>query len=145
MNIFRDSGLIAIAGIRVLDRTRLDTVACDSYEVMEEEYDQLLLICLNEGEFIRRSLLQRSTYCCCCSRSQCSGIHFAKSTINGADTAEDAEAYSQTKHQKRVVNLNQRGSLRAACLPHTKYIAYSQYISCLTYVLEQRTLRLTRK
>jgi len=56
VNIFRDSGLIAIAGIRVLDRTRLDTVACDSYEVMKEEYDQLLLICLNEGEFIRRSL-----------------------------------------------------------------------------------------
>ena len=56
MNIFKDSGLIAIAGIRVLDRTGLDTVACDSYEVMKEEYDQLLLICLNEGEVMRRSL-----------------------------------------------------------------------------------------
>ena len=40
VNIFRDSG-------RVLDRTGLDTVARDSYEVMKEEYDQLLLICLN--------------------------------------------------------------------------------------------------
>jgi len=49
VNIFRDSG-------RVLDRTGLDTVARDSYEVMKEEYDQLLLICLNEREVIRRSL-----------------------------------------------------------------------------------------
>jgi hypothetical protein len=30
-------------------------------------------------------------------------------------------------------------------LPHTKYIAYPHYISCLTYMREQRTLRLTGK
>jgi hypothetical protein len=32
---------------------------------------------------------------------------------------------------------------RAEVLPYTKYIAYPHYISCLTHMLEQRTLCLT--
>ena len=41
-----------------------------------------------------------------------------------------------------VANLNHRASFMQ-CLPHTKYIAYPHYTSCLTYALEQRTLCLT--
>ena len=42
-NLFRDSRLIDYhrGNIRVLDRTGLETVACECYEVIKEEYDHL--------------------------------------------------------------------------------------------------------
>src|ERR1044072_8729451 len=52
-------------------------------------------------------------------------------------------ALNEINVRSEVSNLKSSSLSSCMVLPHTKYIAYPHYISCLTYMLEQRTLCLT--